>query len=209
MRLIGMLDSPFVRRVAVAMLTAEVPFVHEPLSIWRHADKVAKLSPTLKVPTLIEDDGTALVESGVILDYLEAKLPAVAALRPRALPAFHALGVALTVMEKAVQLYYEHHVRGEGERSPSWAARVRGQLDAGLKALDAVAPELWFETAPGHADIATVCAFGFVRGALADKVDFAIYPRLAGFADRAETWGPFRAAPAQDGFRIGPRTALA
>jgi len=209
MRLIGMLDSPFVRRVAVALLMAEVPFQHEPLSIWRHLDKFAPLSPLLKAPSLIEDDGTPLVESGVILNYLDAKFPAVAALRPRGLPAFHVLGVALTVMEKAVQLYYEHNVRAEGERSESWRARVSGQLDTGLKALDAAAPALWFESAPGHADIATVCAFGFVRGMLADKVDFAVYPRLAAFSDRAETLGPFRAAPPQDGFKIGPRTALA
>jgi glutathione S-transferase len=209
MQLIGMLDSPFVRRIAIALLTAEVPFTHEPLSIWRHVDKFTSLSPLLKAPSLIEDDGATLVESGVILDYLEAKFPAVAALRPRGLPAFHALGVALTVMEKSVQFYYEHNVRAESERSESWAARVRGQLDVGLKTLDAVAPELWFETAPCHADIATVCAFGFVRGMLADKVNFEMYPRLAAFSERAETLGPFRAAPPQDGFKIGPRTALA
>ncbi len=209
MRLIGMLDSPFVRRIAVALLTVDVPFAHEPLSIWRHIDRFAPLSPLLKAPSLIEDDGTALVESGVILNYLEAKFPAMAALRPRGLPAFHALGVALTVMEKAVQLYYEHHIRNADERSESWGARVRGQLDAGLTALDAAAPELWFETAPGHADIAAVCALGFVRAMLADKVDVARFARLSAFCARAETLGPFRAAPPQDGFRIGPRTALA
>ena len=209
MRLIGMLDSPFVRRVAVAMLMAEIPFEHEPLSIWRHADRFASLSPLQKAPSLIAEDGAALVDSGVILDYLSLRFPAMAALRPRGLPALRALAVALTVMEKAVQLYYEHNVRGPGERSESWAARVRGQLEAGLAGLDAAVPELWFEDGPGHADIAAVCAFGFVRGALADKMDFAIYSRLADFSGRAETLGPFLAAPPVDGVKIGPRRALA
>jgi glutathione S-transferase len=209
MRLIGMLDSPFVRRVAVAMLMAEIPFEHEPLSIWRHADKFASLSPLQKAPSLIADDGAAIVDSGVILDYLSLSFPAMAALRPRGLPALRALGVALTVMEKAVQLYYEHNVRSAGERSESWTARVRGQLETGLAGLDAAVPELWFEDGPGHADIAAVCAFGFVRGALADRVDFAVYPRLAGFSGRAETLGPFRDAPPLDGVKIGPRKALA
>lgn len=209
MRLIGMLDSPFVRRVAVALLTAEVAFEHEPLSIFRHMEKFSASSPTLKAPSLIEDDGTALVESGVILNYLEGRFPAVAALRPRGLPAFHALGLALTVMEKSVQLHYEHNLRSAGERSQSWESRVRDQLDAGLGALEAVTPELWFESAPGHADIAAICAFSFVRLALADKVDSAIYPRLAEFSARGETLGPFLAAPPKDGFKIGPRRALA
>lgn len=209
MRLIGMLDSPFVRRVAVAMLMSEIPFEHEPLSIWRHADAFGALSPLQKAPSLIADDGSALVESGVILDYLALRFPAMAVLRPRGLAAHRALGVALVVMEKAVQLYYEHKVRGAGERSESWMARVSAQLETGLGALDATVPELWFEDGPGHADIAAVCAFGFVRGALADKVDFAVYPRLAAFAERGETLAPFRAAPALDGVKIGPRRALA
>jgi glutathione S-transferase len=209
MLLMGILDSPFVRRVAVAMLMAEVPFVHEPLSLFRHIDAFKAQSPQLKAPSLIEDDGTALVESGVILDYLETRYPAMAELRPRRLPAFHALGLALNVMEKSVQLYYEGALRGPGERSESWTARVRAQLDAGLAGLDAAVPELWFEAAPGHADIAVVCAFGFVRGALAETIDFAIYPRLAAFAGRGETLASFLAAPAQDGVKIGPRKALA
>jgi glutathione S-transferase len=209
MRLIGMLDSPFVRRVAVAMLMAEIPFEHEPLSIWRHADRYASLSPLMKAPSLIADDGEALVDSGVILDYLALRLPAMAALRPRGLAAHRALGVALIVMEKAVQLYYEHNLRGPGERSESWEARVGGQLAAGLAGLDATVPDLWFEDGPGHADIAAVCAFGFVRGALADKVDFAAYPRLAAFAERGETLAPFLAAPPLDGVKIGPRRAFA
>lgn len=204
-----MLDSPFVRRVAVAMLMAEIPFEHEPLSIWRHADAYARLSPLQRAPSLIAEDGAALVESGVILDYLSLRSLALTRLRPRALPAFRALGVALTVMEKAVQLYYERQVREAGERSESWTVRVRGQLETGLAALDATVPELWFEDAPGHADIAAVCAFGFVRGALAETFDSAAYSRLAAFCGRAETLGPFLAAPPRDGVKIGPRRALA
>ena len=120
-----------------------------------------------------------------------------------------ALGIALTTMEKAVQLYYERRLRGEGERSQSFEARIRSQLALGLDALDASAPDLWFETAPGHADFAVVCAFGALRALLGAEVEVARWPRLAAFCDRAETMGPFRAAPPQDGYRIGPRTAVA
>jgi glutathione S-transferase len=202
MQLIGMLDSPYVRRVAVAMLTAGVPFEHKPISLFRHIDAFSALSPLLKAPTLIAEDGEALVESGVILEYLGGRHPAIAALRPQGLPAFRALGVALTVMEKAVQIHYERALRGPGERSESWRARVLGQLRAGLSALEAAAPEGGFEATPGHADFATACAWGFLQGALGDVVAASDYPRLAAFAARAEAQAAFRAAPALDGFAV-------
>src|SRR6516165_8180535 len=69
MQLIGMLDSPYVRRVAVALIAAKVPFVHRPVSLFRHIDEFSKINPLLKAPTFVAD-GTALMDSNLILDYL-------------------------------------------------------------------------------------------------------------------------------------------
>jgi glutathione S-transferase len=199
MQLIGMLDSPYVRRVAVAMLAASVPFEHKPISLFRHIDAFRALSPMLKAPSLIVEDGSALVESGVILDYLGQRFPAVGAVRPQSLAAFRALGAALTAMEKSVQLHYERALRGPGERSERWRERVTGQLGAGLSALEASAPEGFYEERLGHADIAVACAWGFAQGMIGDAVRAADYPRLGAFAARAEALPAFRAAPAADG----------
>ncbi len=205
MRLIGMLDSPYVRRVAVALLSAGVAFEHEPISLFRHIDAFRRLSPLLKAPSLILEDGSVLVESGVILDCLGARFASVAALRPRSDAAFRALGTALTVMEKAVQIHYERALRAPGERSPSWRERVAGQLAAGLGALEDGAPETYYEGRLGHADIATVCALGFIGGTIGDAVDTAAYPRLRAFAARAEALPAFLAAPAVDGVKAETR----
>ncbi len=201
MQLIGMLDSPYVRRVAVAMLSAGVAFEHKPISLFRHIDAFTALSPLLKAPSLIAEDGTALVESSVILEYLGVRFPALAALRPRSLAAFAALGAALTVMEKAVQIHYERALRGPGERSESWRERITRQLGVGLAALEASAPEGFYEASLGHADIAVACAWGFVQGMVADGVADREFPRLAAFAARAEALPAFRAAPAIDGVK--------
>ena len=203
MQLIGMLDSPYVRRVAVAMLTSGVPFEHRPISLFRHIDAFSALSPMLKAPSLIAEDGEALVDSGVILDYLGSRSPALAALQPQCLPAFRALATALTVMEKSVQVHYERAVRGPGEQSESWRARAMRQLRVGLDALEATAPEAWFEARLGHADIAVACACGFVQGTLSDLVAARDYPRLAAYAARAEALPAFLAAPAVDGVVAG------
>jgi glutathione S-transferase len=196
MQLIGMLDSPYVRRVAVAMIAAGVRFEHKPISLFRHIEAFTALSPLLKAPSLLTEEGVVLVDSSVILDYLATRSPALDAMRPASAADFRRLGVALTVMEKAVQFHYERALRGPGEQSESWRARVTRQLLLGLQALDAETPG---EPALTHADIATASAFGFVVGTVGDAIETAGYARLAGFSARAEALPAFQAAPALDG----------
>jgi glutathione S-transferase len=204
MQLIGMLDSPYVRRIAVALIVAKVPFEHKPISLFRHIDAFAKINPLLKAPTVVADNGAVLMDSGVIVDYLTAVYPKVAALTPTDLTgrlrALRATALSLTVMEKAVQRHYERALRPPEKRHDPWVERVTGQLLAGLSALDAEAPQRGWTTGElGVADITVACAFGFVRLSLADLVEASRYPRLAEFCDRAEALAAFRAAPAKDG----------
>jgi glutathione S-transferase len=71
MILIGQYDSPFVRRVAIALRLYGLPFEHRPWSTFGDADKIAPFNPLRRVPTLVLDDGEALIESMAILDYLD------------------------------------------------------------------------------------------------------------------------------------------
>ena len=204
MQLVGMLDSPYVRRVAVTLLDAGVAFRHRPISLFRHIDEFSKLSPMLKAPSLVLDDGTTLIESGVILDYLGVKHPEVARRLPARsadpLVALRATGLALTICEKAVQVFYEANLRTAEQRSEFWTDRIRKQLGAGLAALETEVPASgWISGEMSVADISVVSAFGFVRSALAGSFGVSAYPRLAAFCDRAEALEPFRLAPALDG----------
>jgi glutathione S-transferase len=204
MQLIGMLDSPYVRRVAIAMIIAKTPFIHRPISLFRHIDQFSKLNPLLKAPTLITDDGAALMDSNVILDYLASVDPRIAALTPsnqtQRLSALRATGLALTVMEKAVQRQYERMLRPTEKQHEPWVDRVMGQLTAGLSALDAELPGSgWIGGDLGLADITAACAFGFTHALLGDVVETGRYPNLGGFCARAEALAAFRAAPPEDG----------
>src|SRR6478735_12541120 len=71
MFLIGQYDSPFVRRVAIALRLYEFAFEHKPWSTFGDADKIAPFNPLRRVPTLVCEDGEALIESTAILDYLD------------------------------------------------------------------------------------------------------------------------------------------
>jgi glutathione S-transferase len=204
MQLIGMLDSPYVRRVAIALIVAKAPFAHRPISLFRHIDEFSKINPLLKAPTLLTEDGTVLMDSNVILDYLAAVDPRVAALTPSKPPerirALRATGLALTVMEKAVQRHYERMLRPVEKQHEPWVDRVMGQLTVGLRALDAELPKSgWISGELGLGDITAACAFAFTQGVLPDVVETSGYRNLGKFCARAEALAAFRAAPPEDG----------
>src|SRR5947209_18559534 len=71
MILVGQYDSPFVRRVAIAMRLYGLAYEHRTWSTFGDADKLAVYNPLRRVPTLVLDDGEVLIESFVILDYLD------------------------------------------------------------------------------------------------------------------------------------------
>ncbi len=89
MQLIGMLDSPYVRRVAISLKLMGTPFEHRSVSVFRHFDQLRGINPVVKAPTLVCDDGVVLMDSTLILDYLEGLVPAERRLMP--LAAFAAL----------------------------------------------------------------------------------------------------------------------
>jgi len=134
MILIGQYDSPFVRRVGIALTLYELPFEHRPWSTFGEAEKIRPYNPLTRVPTLVLDDGDALVESHCILDYLDSLVPAGRAMFPAKEPARHrAMKVAALAMglgDMAVSLFYEKVMHRE--RSDLLLARRDGKLGAGL-----------------------------------------------------------------------------
>src|ERR1700761_5131099 len=113
MRLIGMLDSPYVRRVAISLKLLDVPFTHESVSVFRHFAHFSSINPVVKAPTLVAGDGTVLMDSSLILQHIEKQagrslMPADAAAHTRAL---RLIGLALTACEKSVSIYYERNLR--------------------------------------------------------------------------------------------------
>jgi glutathione S-transferase len=212
MQLIGMLDSPYVRRVAIVMLRLELPFEHKPISLFRHIDEFRRYNPLLKAPTLIADDGTALMDSTLIIDYLvslaprgEQLLPSGAAAR---LAAARSIGLSLMVCEKAVQAHYERALRPVEKQHEPWKARIHAQLLTGLDMLEkdvAACDGRLFENRLTLPDISLACAFGFAQLALADIVDRARYRAIASFCARVEALPEFLAAPALDGVQAPVR----
>ena len=200
-QLLGLYDSPFVRRVAVTLVHYGIPFEHLSLSVFRHMDAMQPLNPLYKVPMLTLPDGEKLYESAYILDYLDeqAETHGIEPLTPRSGPARRRIqqlmALAMVATEKAVAIEYERKRPAE-LTWPDWTARLRGQMRQALAMLDAQLANDWFV---GHrlsqADISTVAGIGFIRFVLPHEWPIGDYPALERLAERLEASPPFKAVP--------------
>jgi len=220
MQLIGMLDSPFVRRVAISLAMYGIPYEHRALSVFRHFDEFANTNPAVKAPTLITDDGTTLTDSTLILDYLERMAAPERRLMPDDLgaraKALHLIGFALAACEKTMHTVYENMLRPEEKRHEPWLERVQrqlhgayGQLEAALAAgnggnggnhseADQSGPkcDAWLiGERMMQPDITVAIAWRFTQYMLPGVVDPARYPALAAFSARAEALPVFIDTP--------------
>lgn len=197
MRLIGMLDSPFVRRVAVTAELLGIELEHSSLSVFRNYDDIRRVNPLVKVPTLVCDDGEVLVDSTLIIDYLESLPAAGSSLMPAdRRRALRIVGIALVAMEKTVQIFYETKQRPADKQYAPWGSRVQQQLTEALRLLDAECGDGWMcGEQISQPDISSAIAWGFARLTRPDLASPDAWPRLAALADRAEALPEFRAWP--------------
>ena len=199
MILIGQYNSPFVRRVAIALRIYGLAFEHRPWSTFGDGDKIAPFNPLRRVPTLVLEGGEALIESTAILDYLDELVGPEKAMIARSGPERrHALKIcalATGLADKAVSLVYERVLR-KNHPSEIWVSRCRAQiggvLDALEKARAPIASPFWSGVAIGHADIAVACALRFTGEAHAGVFDDVRHPALAAHAARCEALPVFR-----------------
>jgi glutathione S-transferase len=190
MRLIGMLDSPYVRRTAISMRLLGLGFELAQISVFRSMEEFKRINPVLKVPTLVTDDGTALMDSTLILDY--AQRLAGKSLMPsenyeRAL---RLIGLALAACEKSVQIYYERTLRPKEKWHQPWLDRVSGQLLAAYGALERETGD--WPSVPLQPDITVAVAWYFTQRTVSDVVSGAAHPRLAAYSAEAETQSVFK-----------------
>ena len=194
MQLIGMLDSPYVRRVAVSLRVLGLPYDHDQVSVFRHFDKFHSINPVVKAPTFITDDGVVLMDSGLILEHI-------ARLAPRSLmPADRAeheialrqLGLALAACDKTVSILYERNQRPAEKQHQTWLDRVLAQVLAAYGALEREVSPDWFTGEDlMQPQITTAIAWRFTQHNFPELVAAADFPRLSVLSARAEKLAPF------------------
>lgn len=199
MILIGQFDSPFVRRVGIALELYGLAYEHRPWSTFGDAELIRPFNPLTRVPTLVLDDGEALVESFAILDWLdELAGPDRALIAPTGDERRQTLrraALATGLCDKMVSLIYERALHDV--TSPAWLKRCETQVGAALDVLEAersaIASRYWFGERLTHADIALACAVRFLAEAHPAIHALGRWPHLVAHGEVCEALPAFQA----------------
>jgi glutathione S-transferase len=167
MKLIGSLASPYVRKVRVVMAEKKLDYEFVLEDVWAASSTIQQSNPLGKVPSLIMEDGGAMFDSRVIVEYMDTLTPVCKLIpvqsRERAeVKCWEAL--ADGVVDAAVLIRLEKTMRAEDRQSQAWIDRQMSKVHAGLKAMSAGLGETPF-CAGNHytlADVATGCALGWL-----------------------------------------------
>lgn len=209
MILVGHYDSAVTRRVAVALRHYGLPFTRNTGSIFADAAAIGTVSPLTRIPALMLDDGTVLIDSAAILDFLDeqvgdrALVPADGPLRREVL---QMTALSQGVFEKAVQIVYERHFHPPEHQSTDWLNRCLGQARAGLDVLTArLKAPYACGAALSHADVMITTMIWYLRDRMSDVLSPTDHAPLIALAAHCEGLSAFRAAALSD-FEIMPKS---
>ena len=211
MILIGQYDSPYVRRVGIALTLYGHTFEHRPWSTFGDGEKIEPFNPLRRVPTLVLDNGEIILESAYALDWLDEQAramdevtPLITASGPDRQRALYYIALSMGFSDKAIALFYEQVLHKE--KSPVWLERCNTQIAAVLDVLEkirATAKTQWLLGGDmTHADIALACSLRHAREAH-PAIDFGKWPALAFHSAQCERMEVFKLISQPF---IGPKT---
>jgi len=191
MKLIGSNASPYVRKVRIVMAEKKIDFEHVLENPWTPDTKVPESNPLGKIPCLVMEDGGAVFDSRVIVEYLDTinpvnkLIPASGRARVE-VRCWEALGDG--ICDAAILARLEGQ-RPKAQQSATWITRQMGKVEQGLAAAArGLGDKPW---CAGNtftlADIATGATLGYLDFRFA-QIDWrATYPNLAKLADKLAT----------------------
>jgi len=189
MKLIGTLTSPYARKVRVVLAEKKIDYDWVIDSPNDPASSVPMHNPLARIPVLVLDDGTAIFDSPVIVEYLDNLSP-----NNKLFPQPNRErtevkrweAVSDGVLDAAVAIRLES-LRPAGERNGKWMEDNRKVIDA---ALAFMAKELgehghWcMGTHFTFADAALGCALGYLLFRFPEIDWQGRYPNLVRFYDK-------------------------
>ena len=196
MQLIGMLDSPYVRRVAITLQLLGLRFDHRSISVFSTFEQFRNINPVVKAPSLICDNGEVLMDSTLIIEYAEALAAGRRSLMPSALGerqhTLREIGLALAACEKTVSIIYERNLRPAEKHHQPWLDRVLGQLLTAYRILEQEVSPDWFTGEDlMQPQITTAVAWRFTQYNVPELVVAGDFPKLSVLSARAEKLPPF------------------
>lgn len=189
MKLIGSLASPYVRKVRIVMAEKKLDYEFVLENVWDPETRIQQSNPLGKVPCLVMEDGGAMFDSRVIVEYLDTVTPVGKLIPPNGreraeVKCWEAL--ADGVLDAAILIRLERTQRPAEMQSEEWVTRQMQKVQAGLKAMSAGLKDTTF-CAGNHytlGDVAVGCALGWLSFRFPDIGWREDYPNLAKLYDR-------------------------
>jgi len=189
MKLIGSIASPYVRKVRVVMAEKKLDYELIIENVWAPDTRIQQSNPLGKVPCLVMEDGGAMFDSRVIVEYLDTLTPVCKLLPPNGreraeVKCWEAL--ADGVADAAVLVRLERTLRPEAQQSAEWIQRQMDKVHAGLKAMSAGLKDTPFCCGNHYtlADVAVGCALGWISFRFPEIDWRSDYPNLAKLFDK-------------------------
>lgn len=189
MKLIGSLASPYVRKVRIAMAEKRLDYEFVLENVWAPETMIQESNPLGKVPCLVMEDGGAMFDSRVIVEYLDTLTPVGKLIPPNGreraeVKCWEAL--ADGVLDAAVLVRLERTQRPQAQQSPEWIKRQMDKVNAGLKAMSAGLKETAFCSGSSYtlADVSVGCALGWLSFRFPEIDWREPYPNLAKLFDK-------------------------
>ena len=189
MKLIGSLGSPSVRKVRVAKAEKRLEYELVLEDVWSPATVIQQSNPLGKVPCLVMEDGGAMFDSRVIVEYLDTLSPVGKLIPPNGreraeVKCWEAL--ADGVLDAAVLVRLERNQRAPEQQSAAWIARQLRKVNAGLAAMSTGLKEKPFCSGNYYtlADVAVGCALGWLDFRFPEIDWREPYPNLAKLFDK-------------------------
>ncbi len=187
MKLIASQTSPYARKVRIALAEKKIEYALVEATLWPDPS-VSEWNPLAKIPVLVLDDGTALYDSRVIVEYVDSVSPV-----SRLIPEPTRQRIAVRKWEAladgicdATALIRAEAQRAQRQQSSDWVERQRHKIVLGVAELARELGERAWCSGDGYtlADIATGCALGYLDLRFSELDWREQYPNLARHADK-------------------------
>jgi glutathione S-transferase len=189
-------SSPFVRkvRIAVALLGLANEVTLERADTTDPNDSLRQINPLGKIPVLIAEDGGAIYDSRVILDYLDERAGG-GKIIPRQgrerLAALRLQALCDGILDASILTLYEGRFRKPEMHEPKWLELQAGKVSRALAVLEAAQTPI--DPVPHVGQIALACALGYRDFRFAGDWR-ASHPHLVAWLDRFAAHVPAFAA---------------
>ncbi|SFI13319.1 glutathione S-transferase N-terminal domain-containing protein [Albimonas pacifica] len=200
MILTGLYDSPFARRVALALHVHGVAFERAALSVFGDFEAVMRANPLGRAPALQLDDGRIVSDSRAIIEWIEDPEAGFGGpmLAPEGAHARFAMleaeGLAIGLADKAVARSAENR-RPAQLQDREQILRLEKQMTSGLDWLERWADRRSTSGEPDRADLAAVCAATYLAQKWPGVFDADARPALEHYRAGWEARAPFTLAP--------------